>query len=187
MQVEQAADGDKLIVERRITQRIYDYWDQLRGDHPMPREEDIDPDVLGEDWQHCFLLQTRDIDHIEQFNFTYLGEGILNAYKHAGIETDNLYLIGPNAFYLAPLFMDVVHTREPRIEENHFTSSNGSQVHYRQCLLPLGNKSKQVEAIFGAVLFKTEVSTSAQLKQAAEPGFAAEPDAPRDSSLHRAG
>jgi hypothetical protein len=146
-------DEGHWVVERRITLRVHNYWESLCLGRLMPEESDINPDVLGEDWLHCFLLQTRDMEHNEQFNFTFLGEGILAAYKHAGIEPDNLHLIGPNAFYLAPHFLQIINTREPLIENNYFFANNDQKVFYRQCLLPIGS-GKKVEAIFGAMLFK---------------------------------
>lgn len=146
-------DEGRLVIERRITRRVVNYWQSICRGRVMPEEADIDPDMLEEDWRHCFLLQTRDMQHIEQFNFTYLGEGILAAYQRAGIEMDNLFLIGPNAFYLAPHFLHIVNTRQPLIEDNHFFASNGDKILYRQCLLPIGT-GKRVEAVFGAMLFK---------------------------------
>lgn len=150
---------ERLIIERRITRRIYLYWDSICRGRPMPEENDIDPGVIGEDWPHCFVLQTRDIDHIEEFNFTYLGEGILRAYQHASLDPNNLFLIGPNAFHLAPHFLHVVTTGTPLIDHNHFYTDNGQRVLFRQCLLPLGKNGK-VEAIFGAALFKMDNSSA---------------------------
>jgi hypothetical protein len=149
-------DEGRLIIERRITQRVYLYWESLCRGRVMPDEADIDPDMLGEDWPHCFLLQTRDIEHIEQFNFTYLGEGITAAYTHAGIDPNNLFLVGPNAFCLAPQFSQVIASRQPLVESNHFFADDGRKILYRQCLLPIGRKPKKVEAIFGAMLFRPE-------------------------------
>jgi len=143
-------------VERRITQRVLDYWQAISRGRLMPEESDIDPDVLGEDWPHCFLLQTRDIEHIDQFNFTYLGEAISQTYATAGIDPENLHLVGPNAFYLAPLFKKVAETAKPVIDHNHFFTTDGKKIFYRQCLLPIGSK-KRVEAIFGAMLFKVGI------------------------------
>lgn len=149
-------DEDQFVVERRITQRVLRYWEQVCRGRPMPEESDIDPDALGDDWPHCFLLQTRDIEHVEQFNFTYLGDGILQAYKRARIDPDNLFLVGPNAFHLAPHFRKVVETASPLIEESDFIADTGVRVFYRQCLLPIGAPGKGVEAIFGVMLFKVE-------------------------------
>jgi hypothetical protein len=149
-------DEERLLVERRITQRVFNYWHSLCLGRHMPEESDIDPDALGDDWPQCFLLQTRDIDHIDHFNFTYLGDGIVRIYKNAGIDPDNLFLIGPNAFYMAPHFHHVIKTREPLIENSFFFAEDGRKILYRQCLLPLGSSPKKVEAIFGAMLFKLE-------------------------------
>lgn len=150
---DEAGEGN-LQVERRITQRVFHYWESLCRGRAMPEESDIDPDQLGEDWPYCFLLQTRDIEHIDQFNFTYLGEGILKAYKKAGLDPDNLFMVGPNAFALAPHFQYVAKTAKPFIDHNSFIANNGMRVLYRQCLLPVGSRAGKVEAIFGAMLFQ---------------------------------
>jgi hypothetical protein len=142
--------------ERRITRRVIDYWQQIAAQQAMPEESLIDCDMLGNDWRHCFLLQTRDMRKIEQFNFTYLGEGIPDAYKAAGVEEDNFCLIGPKAFYLVSHFLYVADNAKPLIEENHFHAANGSKILYRQCMLPIGSKAKGVEGIFGAMLFKVD-------------------------------
>jgi hypothetical protein len=149
-------EDERFVVERRISRRVHTYWQSLCRGRRMPLESDIDPDALGDDWPNCFLLQTRDIDHIEQFNFTYLGDGILSAYQRYGLDTDNLYMIGPNAFYLAPQFNHVVRTIEPLIDDGFFIGGDGRKVSYRQCLLPLG-EGRKVEAIFGAMLFRTSI------------------------------
>ena len=149
-------DEGRLIIERRLTQRVYMYWEGLCRERPMPEEDDIDPDMLGDDWPHCFLLQTRDIEHIEQFNFTYLGGGILEAYTRAGLSPNNLFLVGPDAFRLAPHFTKVIETRLPLIQNGFFFTEDGRKILYRQCLLPIGSKPKKVEAIFGGMLFRPE-------------------------------
>lgn len=153
-------DDNRLIVERRITNRVTNYWEQLCRGRAMPDECDIDPEALGDDCVNCFLLQTRDIDHIEQFNFTYLGENISHAYQTAGIDTDNLFLIGPNAFYLAPRFVHVAKSKKPLIDEGSFFTNSGTKILYRQCLLPIGSTPKRVDSIFGAMLFKVDLKRS---------------------------
>jgi hypothetical protein len=149
-------DDDHYIVERRITERVQNYWQSLCHSRIMPEEVDIDTHLLGDDWAHCFLLQTRDIDHIAQFNFTYLGDAIVQHYLDSNLDHDNVRLIGPNAFYLAPMFKKVVETRKPWVDQSHFFTNDGREVRYRQCLLPLGTP-KHVEAIFGAVFFKVVI------------------------------
>ena len=149
-------DVEHIQIERRINQRVFNYWAQLCVNRPMPQESEIDPEALGEDWRHCFLLQVRDVENIDAFNFSYLGEGIIEAYASAGIERDNLHMIGPNAFYLAHQFRRIIAEKAPLLDDGHFSARDGHRIRYRQCLLPLG-VGKQVEGIFGAILFTPDV------------------------------
>ena len=53
-----SSSGDTLTAkERRFTQRLLYYWDEIRADRLMPSEYDIDPEAIAEIWDHCFLLQ----------------------------------------------------------------------------------------------------------------------------------
>ncbi|MFZ4540300.1 MAG: PAS domain-containing protein [Rickettsiales bacterium] len=151
-------EEERPITERRITQRVFNYWLELCNGRDMPEESDIEPEALGKDWPNCFLLQTRDIEHINQFNFTYLGEGIIRGYEQAGLDPNNPFLVGPNAFYLAPHFHHVVVTHQPLIESSHFFADDGTKILYRQCLLPMSSTPDRVEAVFGAMLFKVETA-----------------------------
>ena len=120
----------------------------------MPEENDIDPDVLGDDWAHCFLLQSRDVANTQDYNFTYLGENIVRAYSDAAIDGANDALIGPNAKTLSVHFHRVIESRAPVIDEGEFTTVKGRRVMYRQCLMPLGNEEAGVVAIFGGMNYK---------------------------------
>ena len=139
--------------ERRLVRRLMRYWHEQRGLHPMPEENDIDPDTLGDDWAHCFLLQARDVANTQDYNFTYLGENIVRAYSDAAIDGSNEQLIGPNANRLSTHFHRVLDSRAPLIDEGEFTTLKGRRVMYRQCLMPLGTDGGVV-AIFGGMNYK---------------------------------
>lgn len=140
--------------ERRLTLRLLRYWQELRGIRPMPEEAEIDPDALGEDWGFCFLLQSRDVANIQDYNFTYLGENILQAYFDQGIDQHNEFLIGPNAYRLGTHFGRVLDTAAPVIDEGEFRTLLGRRVLFRQVLLPLGNENIAVDSIFGGMNYK---------------------------------
>jgi len=99
--------------ERRITRRIIDYWQEIGAQKDMPDESQIDSDMLGNDWRHCFLLQTRDLRHIEQFNFTYLGEGIPDAYKPRVLRRIISALSAPRRSIWRHIFSTLRITRNP--------------------------------------------------------------------------
>lgn len=140
--------------ERRLTLRLLRYWQELRGIRTMVAEAEIDPDILGGDWGFCFLLQSRDVANIQDYNFTYLGENIMGAYFDREIDEHNQFLIGPNAYRLGSHFTRVLQTRAPVLDEGEFLTLHGRRVLFRQVLLPLGHDDKGVEAIFGGMNYK---------------------------------
>ncbi len=120
----------------------------------MPIENDIDPEELGEDWDFCFLLQSRDVANVQDYNFTYLGSKIMKAYFDKAIDAHNQFMVGPNAFRLSKHFGKVLETSAPVLDEGEFETLHGHRVLYRQVLLPLGAPDKPVEAIFGGMNYK---------------------------------
>lgn len=140
--------------ERRLSTRLLRYWNEKRGQRAMPVENDLDPEELGADWGHCFLLQARDIDNIQDYNFTYLGENIMKAYFDASLDAHNQFMVGPNAFRLSTHFSKVVDSKAPVLDEGEFATMQGRRVLYRQVLLPLGQAQGVIEAIFGGMSYK---------------------------------
>ena len=140
--------------ERRLTVRLLRYWNELRGIRPMPHENDIDPDELGEDWDRCFLMQVRDIANVQDYNFTYLGKRILRAYRDGALDEYNSHLVGPNANCLSKHFLHVIDREAPVYDEGELHTLNGRRLLFRQLLLPLGDENKGVESIFGGVNYK---------------------------------
>ena len=139
--------------ERRLGLRLLRYWHEKRGTRPMPVENDIDPEELGRDWEFCFLLQSRDVANIQDYNFTYLGQKIMKAYFDKAIDEHNQFMVGPNAFRLSNHFGRVLETKAPVLDEGDFDTVQGRKVLYRQVLLPLGDTGA-VEAIFGGMNYK---------------------------------
>jgi len=140
-------------MERRLTLRLLTYWDDLRGDRPMPRENEIDPEVIADLWDNCFLIQVRDIVKSD-YNYTYLGSAIRDAYTggFAG-EREPTPLVSPNASKLEMHYAKVIATCKPVLEEGEFPNLSGDIVKFRQCMLPLGS-GNEVESIFGGMRFK---------------------------------
>lgn len=140
-------------IERRITLRLLAYWEKLRGDRPMPREEDINPDDIADLWDSCFLIHVKDLIQ-QDYNYTYLGQAIIDAYT-SGFSADdpNEGLVSPNAGKLAHSYARVIATMKPVLEEGEFKNAHNDTVKYRQCLLPLGDDG-EIKAIFGGMRFK---------------------------------
>lgn len=140
--------------ERRLGLRLMRYWNEKRGIRAMPEESDIDPEELGADWEYCFLLQSRDVANVQDYNFTYLGQKIMGAYFDKAIDEHNQFMVGPNAYRLSSHFSQVLETHAPVLDEGQFQTVQARTVLYRQVLLPLGADGSTVEAIFGGMNYK---------------------------------
>lgn len=141
-------------IERRRNLRLLRYWEELRGERLFPCETAIDPNDIADMWENCFLLQVRDIEQVEDYNFTYLGGGIIEAYADGLLNKDKGRLLSPNARKLSHHFEDVIRSKKPYMEDDAFTSARGNHIVYRQCILPLGPTDDKVEALFGGMFFK---------------------------------
>lgn len=138
--------------ERRITYRLLAYWEALRGQRPMPEENDVDPDAIADIWDHCFVMQVRDILR-KDYIYTYLGPSIAEAFR-SGLSVDDAGgMVSPDASRLAPHYQQVLDHARPLVENGEFVNLRGQTVKFRQCLLPLGREGR-VEAVFGGMRFK---------------------------------
>ncbi len=141
------------LAERRLTARLLVYWNDLGRGALMPKEDDIDPNILGDLWPKCFLIQTFDIKHRQDMNFTYLGQEIIDAYQDGMMSEGQHVLISPQASKLVPSFRQVIEAVTPIVAEGEFLAQSGRMVRYRQCMMPLG-EGNEVQAIFGGMSFK---------------------------------
>ncbi len=139
-------------LERRITLRLLAYWEKLRQGRDMPVEEDIDPDDIKDLWDNCFLIHINDLKK-DGYNFTYIGDAIVQAYRGGITEDDPDAIISPNAASISTHYTDIIANPKPIVDEGEFHNLHDEVVKYRQCLLPLGRNGK-VEAIFGGMRYK---------------------------------
>jgi hypothetical protein len=139
-------------MERRITLRLLAYWEKQRLGRLMPTEQDIDPEDLRDLWDSCFLVRVVDLAKSD-YNYTYLGQAIADAYCHGMLKDDPEGMVSPSAHRLARNYARVVGTCKPLLEEGEFVNLKQEMVKYRQCLLPLGTDG-QIESIFGGMHFR---------------------------------
>lgn len=152
--VEQLPTAENLGDERRYPVQLFRYWDKLRGNRKFASEELIDPESIPELWPHCFLIQTNDLRNRRRADFTYFGSAILSLYHDLLSDEDANDIISPNTSHLAQNFWLVIERKAPLMQSGSFPTSRGNVIKFRQCLLPLGKRDDEVEAIFGCVRLK---------------------------------
>jgi hypothetical protein len=140
--------------EKRHTELLMYLWHRLRGERLFPSEDAIDFDELTDVWEHCFLVQVRDIVHVEHYNYTYLGEGIINDYASGALPEGVPDLVTLDAGDIGHLLARVVMQREPHITTGTFPLLDGKEIRFRQCLLPLGPSDDAVHSVLGRISYK---------------------------------
>lgn len=139
--------------ERRKNEKLVAYWDGLRNGRLFPCESDIDPDLIADVWDGCYLLQVRDIEQVEDYNFTYLGKNIVQAYADNLLDEESSMVISPNASNLSEHFVEAIEQKKPITQDGSFISARGNEIAYRQSILPIGFTDNKVEALFGGMFF----------------------------------
>lgn len=140
---------------RRITDVLLNYWDELRGERPMPCIDDIDIEAISDVWSNCFIVQLHHIKNKENYSFTYFGESLQRAFAHDLTDTPVKYLVSPHAERLATQYEKVLTSQQPLVDDNSYENRDHITVLYRQILLPMAcDKSGEVGFILGGMRYK---------------------------------
>lgn len=137
---------------QRITEVLQEYWQRKCVNDNIPNDADIDPQDLGDIWEHCFLVQKVDAG---KFQYLHMGTEIIEAYGDdlTGHEVCEK-LVGQLHEPLSAEFAEVVATRRPLLKESSFINLKKMDVRYRTCLLPLRRNGNAVEYILGGMKWK---------------------------------
>jgi len=140
---------------RRKNAILLEYWESLCKDGKLPRESDIDFDVLKDLWENCFLIQMRDFNQETQHgNFTYLGKKLSDAYGEGALSSDgvpNLVTTDINSIHEA--CQEVQRTRQPVTNEGTVTLHDDVVLAFRQCLVPLTDGKDEIFSVLGRMEF----------------------------------
>ena len=136
----------------RLNEFLQHYWQELRGDRPLPFEDEVNPDVLKPIWEACFLINRRG----DAFAYSYLGDQLIEAYGDdlTGREVAEV-LIYPHPPSLFDTFQRVCRERVPMLDENSFVNARSEHIRYRSCVLPLAARGQEgVKFLLGGMKWK---------------------------------
>ncbi|MFO1241627.1 MAG: PAS domain-containing protein [Rickettsiales bacterium] len=140
-------------LERRMNKRLFNYWNALRGTRRYPTEDELDPSHIDSLWSQCFLMQTRDIEKVRFYNYTYVGQVIVQAYNNGELTDKIPGMVSLDANHLAREFDEVIRTGQPKwLHGEHEIGSK--LLLFEQCLLPLGAADGKVHSILGRLGFR---------------------------------
>lgn len=141
---------------KRINEKLLNYWQKLCADKPFPLEGDINPEEIEAIWDSCYVVRIEPGESEPSFRYVYLGQSLVEAY--GGTESSREIcekLAYPVNNHLIVRFKQVIESRSPLIEESEFANSQGLLIKFRTCMLPLGNQDyEEVAYIIGGMKWK---------------------------------
>ncbi len=139
---------------RRITEQVLAYWNDLKGDKAFPSFNDITPEGMEDLWPDCFVLKVFFPHSMARrpndYEFIYLGENVIPLF---GEEINNPKAL-PFPEKVIATYQDVVDTRSAITDDGEFENMRNERVKYRQILLPLGPEDEMIDHILGGIRHK---------------------------------
>ncbi len=136
---------------QRISDTLRHLWEDWRGEHAMPQEQDIDLDALHAVWEECFLVQ---ITQEGGYGYDYMGPHLIDAYGEGLGGSPACMLLALGKHHTARYFDEVAQKKCIVEDADLFTNKQGLTIRYRQILLPIGTPEGVTTHILGAMRWR---------------------------------
>jgi hypothetical protein len=131
------SDTVKIMLRRRLVDRVLRFWTEMTQDGRFPRRDQIDPSMLGADWANCLLIAVQ--SPVQLSYFVALGGNL--SFAHC----PNGSLAGVLLSHLPQVLLE----RRCLMIEGRATL-RGSGVLYRSALFPLSEGGVAIDHVLGA-------------------------------------
>lgn len=168
--------------ERRMTRRLFDYWQALRGDRKWPALESFNPEAVPGFGANAFMLEFG--DNPENPTFRFIGAALA---KDCGQDlTKKAVSSVPSGTLLSRLtdnYGQVLVKQGPVQFEDGFVNAKGVKMLYRGIMLPFSRykEADKIDYIVGAINCMTK-SSETTLPSATSPSSATTPSSPSSQS-----
>jgi hypothetical protein len=144
---------DFVSTERRLIERVEDYWNYLRRDRAFPSTTDIDPVELDDDWCDCFVMFPSEPPELATLMF--IGPRLLENARlpeNWAKETKRRVRDCPPGSMIARSvqYVNLVLTQRIPVQVAEIFEENGEEVRLRGTLFPLSSNGSDIDAILGA-------------------------------------
>jgi hypothetical protein len=138
--------------DHRLTDRLTNYWENLRRGQPMPEFAHLNASALGELWQQCilFTVSAPVPGQKQTLSFTMIGDKLRELY---GSDVLGKAFIPPNKHFQGAAIVrkadTILEHPAPLIDIGQFISERNKVVKYRSCLLPFGKQHTVTHILAG--------------------------------------
>ncbi len=138
--------------EQRLVLRVLAQWRSLCRDGALPRRAQIDPQLFGQDWANCLLI---DVDpRLERSRFAYVGEHLRDP-SWPTLDRQSLAECQESTLlYVATTYASRVLAKGVPISTGGVGIHQGDPIVYRSILLPLAESGQRIDGMLGAANFR---------------------------------
>jgi hypothetical protein len=138
-------DPEQVIGDKRLL-AMYRYWEDKRGDRPMPARTDIDPAEIP---RLLSIIMLVDISADGEYRYRLVGTEIVRWIGHdiTGSTFSEALPVGPYGEYITGLVREVITSGRPLFSEGAFLVEGRIDRQVRRLALPLSTDGKTVDMI----------------------------------------
>ena len=139
-------------VDRRLTMRVLAQWRSLAQGRRFPRRSQVDPQLFGQDWSNCLLI---DVDPLtDHSRLAFVGDGLRDPVWPPFERQRVSECLNNTLLQLATSKIPEVLARSTPVGFGGPATHNDAQILYRCILLPLCEGGAVIDGILGAVNYR---------------------------------
>lgn len=138
--------------ERRLVNRLKNYWDMLRGESDIPNFAKFNSAQIADMWQNCMSFSvTLTAGRKKMYQCNFVGENVSAGFgkdlKDRYVSShDKRILPGAN---LTEAMDDAVDNRLFVLSAGQFVNFQNKIVKYRDCIMPFGDDNNVTNVVVG--------------------------------------
>jgi hypothetical protein len=144
------------VIDRRLVKRVLARWQDMVEEGRFPRRSQIVPDMFGEDWANCFIV---DIDpDLGRSRLAFVGETIRDP-AWASVDGKSIGDCGDGTVIrLAVTRIPSLLKRRAPINFGGYAMHAEGHISYRSILLPLAEDGQTIDGVLAAINYREAVS-----------------------------
>lgn len=155
----------RLVLASQLNASVYAHWLIVRGEHSMPRRQDIDPTNIKRELPYVYIAQVMRDEAGMWFRFRLMGSKLVENLKQDGTGRVLLDLqIGGWEVEWRKNLVYATQMKMPVVDESTIHTESGLTLEIEHLALPLSEDDLVVDKIFGAIDFYN--TTPSQLSRA---------------------
>lgn len=139
-------------VDRRLTMRVLACWRTLAQGRRFPRRSQVDPQLFGQDWSKCLLI---DVDPLaDHSRLAYVGDGLRDPAWPPFERQRISECLNDTLLQIATSKIPLVIAQSAPIGFGGPATHNETAILYRCILLPLCEGGAVIDGILGAINYR---------------------------------